>query len=43
LIERVFRELASMVGYVDDFDLADEAAEEAFAIAEAARDGHDER
>jgi hypothetical protein len=41
LTERVFRELASMVGYVDDFDLAEEAAQEAFARAEAAPDGHD--
>lgn len=32
MIERVFRELASTVGYVDDFDLAEEAAHEAFAI-----------
>ena len=38
LIERVFRErwrrvLASMVGYVGDFDLAEESTQEAFAIA----------
>ena len=32
-----------MVGYVDDFDLAEEAAQEAFASAEAAPDGHDEQ
>jgi RNA polymerase sigma-70 factor (ECF subfamily) len=46
LIERVFREqwgrvLASMVGYVGDFDLAEESTQEAFAIAAErwARDG----
>ena len=38
MIERVFRErwgrvLASMVGYVGDFDLAEESTQEAFAIA----------
>jgi RNA polymerase sigma-70 factor (ECF subfamily) len=38
LIERVFREewgrvLASLIGYLGDFDLAEEAAQEAFAIA----------
>jgi len=38
LIERVFRErwgrvLASVVGYVGDFDLAEESTQEAFAIA----------
>jgi RNA polymerase sigma-70 factor, ECF subfamily len=46
LIDRVFREqwgrvLASMVGYVGDFDLAEESTQEAFAIAAErwARDG----
>jgi RNA polymerase sigma-70 factor, ECF subfamily len=46
LIERVFREqwgrvLASMVGFVGDFDLAEESTQEAFAIAAErwARDG----
>ena len=38
MIERVFRErwrrvLASLVGYVGDFDLAEESTQEAFAIA----------
>ncbi len=37
MIERVFREqwgrvLASMVGYVGDFDLAEESTQKAFAI-----------
>ena len=38
MIERVFRErwrrvLASLVGYVGDFDLAEESTQEAFPIA----------
>ena len=38
LIERVFREewgrvLATLIGFLGDFDLAEEAAQEAFAIA----------
>jgi RNA polymerase sigma factor (sigma-70 family) len=38
LLERVFRDewgrvLASLIGFLDDFDLAEEAAQEAFAIA----------
>ena len=38
MIEQVFREewgrvLASLVGFLGDFDLAEEAAQEAFAVA----------
>src|SRR6202035_125041 len=38
LIERIFREqwgrvLAALVGYLGDFDLAEDAAQEAFAVA----------
>ncbi|MFI9551083.1 sigma factor [Nonomuraea endophytica] len=38
VLERVFREqwgrvLAALIGFLDDFDLAEEAAQEAFAIA----------
>jgi RNA polymerase sigma-70 factor (ECF subfamily) len=45
LLERVFREqwgrvLAALIGFLGDFDLAEEAAQEAFAIA-AARWPHD--
>ena len=48
LIERVFRErwgrvLASMVGYVGDFDLAEESTQEALAIGWAARDDRDDQ
>ena len=38
ILERVFREewgrvLAALIGFLGDFDLAEEAAQEAFAIA----------
>jgi hypothetical protein len=40
LIERVFRELASVVGYVDDFDLAEPAAQVPIGASNA-RSGRD--
>ncbi len=41
-VERIFREqwgrvLAALIGILGDFDLAEEAAQEAFAIAEGRR------
>jgi predicted RNA polymerase sigma factor len=44
VLERVFREqcgrvLAALIGFLGDFDLAEEAAQEAFAIAAGAGPG----